>query len=582
MAEFSSPRKIRLLGRGGMSDVYEAEDASGRRVALKVFRTEKDSRFLEGRFRVEAKLLQTLYHPRVVRVHDSGIDEEGRAWYAMDLVLSRDGEPMTLEDARRKGGVGDETLRRWFGEARDALDYLHKCGVVHRDVKLENMLVDGEGSVRLADFGVSRIVDRNLKTDLGVSTTFVTGETTGTRPVMGTYFYLPPEIRAGAHANAATDGYALGVAFFRLLTGLWYEPGTNALDLLAPFPEYWRRELPKLLRCGEASQGGRDVPRRIRRRRLWICAFAAAIAVVVACVVSTVGRRVLTPPSRDADTQRVREPRRSTPFAIQASFTTPLVKSLALGNGVEMDFCACPAGTFMMSNLDKTTCHKVTITRPFWIAAAPVTARQLRLEFPDVARDELAAAMEAAFTNMTVVCKMQGGIVGEYIQRLNMKYGKALPPGYAFRLPTEAELEYAIREGGERMPDDKDVYRDTAETKRLMKGAGLECRDDLRLIPMAGGASRSQANGFGLAILWTDTEQAVLDTVDGKRGTKTARDSIFYAAEETDPLRTGALHLSRQFQFQRWLLMKEPSGFIRICIGPQPNLLNSQPPTPHS
>ena len=79
-----------------MSDVYEAEDASGRRVALKVFRTEKDSRFLEGRFRVEAKLLQTLYHPRVVRVHDSGIDEEGRAWYAMDLVLSRDGEPMTL------------------------------------------------------------------------------------------------------------------------------------------------------------------------------------------------------------------------------------------------------------------------------------------------------------------------------------------------------------------------------------------------------------------------------------------------------------------------------------------------------
>jgi hypothetical protein len=118
------------------------------------------------------------------------------------------------------------------------------------------------------------------------------------------------------------------------------------------------------------------------------------------------------------------------------------------------------------------------------------------------------------------------------------------------------------------MPKNNDVYRDNAETKRLLKSKGFEYHDDLRLIPKSPLSGRPAHHAFGLSTLWTDTEQAVLDTVDGKPGTKTAASAIFYAHEETDPLRTGALHLSRQFQFQRWL-MKTPSGFIRICIGPR-------------
>jgi len=557
-----------LLGRGGMSEVYEAETPDGRRIAVKIFRDEKQSRFLRDRFIAEARLLKTLYHPNIVRVHDCGIDgETGSAWFAMDLVLGADGKARTLESARKEGGVGDAQLRTWFAETKSALDYLHKCGVVHRDVKLENILIDRDGHARLADFGVSRIIDEKLKGEVGVESTFVTGETTGTRPVMGTYFYLPPEIRAGAPATAATDGYALGVAFFRLLTGMWYEPGTNALDLLAPFPGFWRNELPKLLNVAGRAVSmkpplvGSRVPRD--RRRIWrISLVVAIIAIISVGGVFTVGRRVLTPPSHS--------------FSLPSSFATPLVKSLDLGNGVEMKFCACPAGSFMMSNLDKSTCHKVTISRPFWIAATPVTAKQLRHEFPNAERDELARTMETAFTNMIVACKMQGGIVREYLQRLNMKYGQTLPSGYVFRLPTEAELEYAIREGGKRMPDNKDVYLDNKETKRLLASVGLPSRDDLRLLPSSTfpglpcvASAKEEPHSIGLATLWTDTEQSVLDTVDGKPGTKTARDSISYGAEEIDPLRTGALRLSRQFQFQRWLLMKEPSGFIRICIGPQ-------------
>ena len=564
------PYKIgRLLGKGGMADVYEAVAPDKRKLAVKIFRDEKQSSFLRGRFMAEAKLLKTLYHPNIVRVHDCGIDgKRGSAWFAMDLVLGEDGKPRTLETVRKDGGADDAQLRKWFDETRSALDYLHKCGVVHRDVKLENILIDGEGHARLADFGVSRIVDEHLKDEIGVENTFVTGETTGTRPVMGTYFYLPQEVRAGAPATAATDCYALGVAFFRLLTGMWYEPGTNAFDLLAPFPEYWRKELPKLLRRGEPSQSGRDAPRRVRRRRLWIGALVAAIASIIICIVCPVGRRVLTPPSCDASTQCVREPRQFAPFDLSAPFATPRIQSFALGDGVGMDFCACPAGSFMMSNLDKTTCHKVTITRPFWIAATPVTAKQLQLEFPNAKRDKLSAKMEGAFTNMVAACKMNGRTVRDYIRRLNMKYGQMLPQGYEFRLPTEAELEYAVREGGARMPKNNDVYRDNAETKRLLKSKGFEYHGDLRLIPKSPLSGRPAHHAFGLSTLWTDTEQAVLDTVDGKPGTKTAASAISYAHEETDPLRTGALHLSRQFQFQRWL-MKSPSGFIRICIGPR-------------
>ena len=576
------PYKLkRLLGKGGMADVFEAESSDGRRVAVKIFRNEKNSRFLKERFMVEAKLLGTLYHPNIVRVHDYGVDETtGCAWFAMDLVLGADGKAKTLEDARKSGNVGDEQLRMWFNESKAALDYLHKCGVIHRDVKLENILIDEDGHARLADFGVSRIVDERLKGEITVSPTFVTGETTGTRPVVGTYFYLTPAVRSGAPATAATDRYALGVTFFRLLTGMWYEPGTNALDLLAPFPNFWCQELPKLLNAAGRAVSmkpppiGSCVPRDHRHIVRGALVTTAAV-VLLLTVVFTVGRSRV-PPATESD------------WALPQTFATPLVKSLPLGDdGTEMEFCACPAGTFMMSNLCEgdTTCHKVTITRPFWIGRTVVTAEQFLQELPNEARDRAATKMTETFPEMHVACRLWGSPIREYIRRLNMKFGTDLPHGYVFRLPTEAELEYAIREGGKRAALSSDIWKDARETRRMMDEVGLKFRDDLRLIPKnascsgrssSSSSSRSssqsskkrQLHAWNLTTLWTDTEQAVLDSVDGQVGTKTATNAIAYASEEVDPIRTGALHLSRQYRFQRWL-MKEPSGFIRICIGPQ-------------
>ena len=525
--------------------MFEAESPDGRRFALKVFRREKQSHFLRERFIAEAKILQRLYHPRIVRVYEYGIDDtNGSLWFTMDLVTGSDGTPTTLETIRRRKDVPSETLQRWLTETKEALNYLHKCGVVHRDVKLENILIDSDGHARLADFGVSRIVDEQLKSEIGVSSTFVTGETAGTRPVMGTYFYLPPDVRGGKPATPESDFYALGVAFFRLLTGMWYEPGTNALDLLAPFSEFWRRELPELL-----DGYGKNARPRVRKRNA--SAVVIMLAAVLAAGVVLVLQRPRNPSVSDSD------------WALPPSFAVPRLQSLPLDDsGGALEFCACPPGAFMMSNIGgDTTCHKVTISQPFWIGKTCVTAKQIRQVFPNTERDGAALQMESVFTNMYVACRLWGAPVNEYLRRLNMKYGLLLPTGYVFRLPTEAELEYAIREGGARMPSTKDVWRDAAETRRLMADARMQFWDDLRLLP-----SR-HANAWGLATLWTDTEQAVLDCVDGKVGTKTAKDSIFYDQEESDPLRNGALHLSRQFNFQRWLL-KEPSGFIRICIGP--------------
>lgn len=131
-----------------------------------------------------------------------------------------------------------------------------------------------------------------------------------------------------------------------------------------------------------------------------------------------------------------------------------------------------------------------------------------------------------------------------------------------FRLPTEAELEYALSEGGRRAFSKGDAWKDNARTRDALAGSGIPVDENLRLLP------NDVTNAWGVVTMWTDTEQAVLDTVDGKPGTKTAAAAIAYADEETDPLRSGALHLSRQYPLQRWL-MRDYSGFARICIGPK-------------
>ena len=243
-------RVVREIGQGGMGCVYEVvADEDATRLALKVFSLDHGNReFLRRRFLAEAKILSRLNHPRLVHVHESGIDEpSGTPYYVMDLVQSAVGKSETLEDVRKAGKVTEARALQWLADICEGLEYIHAQGVVHRDVKLENVLIDENGHAVLSDFGVSRIFDDRLRNELMVTTTFIAGETTGTQPVMGTYWYLAPEIRKGGAATPESDWYSLGVLMYRLLTGMWYEPNTKAFDLLAPFSKDCRRIVRRLL-----------------------------------------------------------------------------------------------------------------------------------------------------------------------------------------------------------------------------------------------------------------------------------------------------------------------------------------------
>ena len=279
-------RVVRLLGKGGMAEVYEVEhERLGVRRALKLFTADgARADFLRTRFIAEGKLLERLGHPRLVKVHDFGVDEaSGAPYLVMDLVLGADGEPQTLATLHARRQITEERLFGWYEDLADALRYIHTSGVVHRDVKPSNILIGADGHAVLSDFGVSRFTDENLRKELSVDATMAADATTLSRIVMGTANYFAPEVRAGATATAAADIYALGVTLFRLLTGVWYEPDTNALELLKSFDPVWRRIFPALL---AADPRHRSLPpcRRTRRLWLWAVLFIAVLAVVTVFV----------------------------------------------------------------------------------------------------------------------------------------------------------------------------------------------------------------------------------------------------------------------------------------------------------
>ncbi len=253
-------RVVGLLGRGGMAEVYEVEDvALGAHYALKLFTyTRGETAAVKTRFFAEGRLLAKLDHPRLVRVYDIGEDAgTGRPYFVMDIVLSPEGRPKTLADAD-VGGADEDQVAIWYEDLRDGLSYIHAKGILHRDLKLQNVMIGPDGHVVLSDFGLAKIFNPELRTDVGLALEqTLMAVKGGQKMVMGSVGYMAPEVEMGMPASKESDWYAFGVIIFRLLTGIWCDSRTDVVADLETYNPIWCDILPKLL---HANPAGRECP----------------------------------------------------------------------------------------------------------------------------------------------------------------------------------------------------------------------------------------------------------------------------------------------------------------------------------
>jgi serine/threonine-protein kinase len=294
-----------------MATVYLARDGElGRRVAVKIL---AESLAANAAFRKrllrEARLAARLSHPNVVSVYDVGETEDGRPYVVMECV-----EGVTLADLlRERGRLEADEAAGLAVQACRGLAHAHAAGLVHRDVKPQNLLRRDDGTLKVADFGIARAAELTALTQAGT--------------VLGTAAYLSPEQAAGEEVTAATDLYALGAVLYELLTGRPPYVADSLVDLaaqqveaaippvtelapgvprhvedavmrsLARNPAYRPQSAEELARELEPSSSEPPtVPlatpsRRPSRRRLWLAlgAVLAAAAVALAVALATGG-----------------------------------------------------------------------------------------------------------------------------------------------------------------------------------------------------------------------------------------------------------------------------------------------------
>jgi serine/threonine-protein kinase len=197
-----------VLGRGGMAEVHRGRDLRlGREVAVKVLRSDlaRDPSF-QVRFRREAQAAASLNHPAIVAVYDTGEDRTTSG--ATPYIVMEYVEGDTLRDVlRREGVLPPDRAMSLTADICAALDFSHRNGIVHRDVKPGNVMITPDGSVKVMDFGIARAVSDSAAT------------MTSTAAVIGTAQYLSPEQARGESVDARSDVYSVGCLLFELVTG---------------------------------------------------------------------------------------------------------------------------------------------------------------------------------------------------------------------------------------------------------------------------------------------------------------------------------------------------------------------------
>ncbi|WP_163536752.1 Stk1 family PASTA domain-containing Ser/Thr kinase [Gracilibacillus sp. YIM 98692] len=226
---------IKLIGGGGMANVYLGDDTIlNRQVAIKVLRLEyaDDDEFIT-RFHREAQAATSLSHPNIVNIYDVG-EEDQIYFMVMEYV-----DGMTLKQyIQLHAPIEVEEVLDIMSQLTSAISHAHENGIIHRDIKPQNMLIDQYGQVKVTDFGIA----------VALSATALTQ----TNSVLGSVHYLSPEQARGGKANRKSDIYSLGIVMFELLTGHLPFSGQSAVSIAlkhlqrnTPSVKEWNRNVPQ-------------------------------------------------------------------------------------------------------------------------------------------------------------------------------------------------------------------------------------------------------------------------------------------------------------------------------------------------
>ena len=305
------------IGRGGMSVVYAAtrvalaETDSRASAAVKVFnapegphRTELAKKFMQ-----EAKILAALDHPNLIKVFDFGITDDGSPWLAMELVEDSHGGASLASRLNASKPLSTDEVAHIYSQLRAALAFCHGKGIVHGDVKAENVLIASDGTVKLSDFGIARVLQSDTRRAIGVSTVTLEGN-------LGTPYVRAPECRNGEKATATADVYSFGVILYKLVTGIWYEGSPRLLAQARTFAPDWAPVLTRMLaadparRFADAAALPTDPTAKARSRRHVRRAVLIVSITLIACF-ATWCRTTMRRANMNSDIQ----PQQGTPAA---------------------------------------------------------------------------------------------------------------------------------------------------------------------------------------------------------------------------------------------------------------------------
>jgi serine/threonine protein kinase len=328
-------RPVRLLGHGGMATVELAHDTElDRPVAIKRLAANlAANEEYKQRFLREARLAARLSHPNIVAVYDAGA-EHGVPYIVMEYV-----EGETVSDLlRRRGRLEPAEAVAQALQACSGLETAHEAGLVHRDIKPQNLLITPDGTLKIADFGIARSLDGTKLTHAGT--------------VLGTAAYLAPEQAAGEQVTATADIYALGAVLYELLTG---RPPYEADSLAELFAKQTEGSITPLRELAPVAPARLEdavmhaLARAPEYRPESAAAFAAELA-ATPTVVTTVDQSLArTKPMRRVRSRGRAESRRRrwvlSAAAIFAAALVALILALSLGGGSKSPKPVAPPST---------------------------------------------------------------------------------------------------------------------------------------------------------------------------------------------------------------------------------------------